>query len=272
MYRKRRFKRKYNWFPPIGTEVGNEDFFVAVAGREFRAMAVGPHTGTGGVLPINTAVTPFISDNPSQIEEFDPNARGALAGAMGQDAFVKRIVGKAFIGLEQRQNVGGDQSNPIAALVSLGIFIARAEDADVDPTMFLPIGAQTAQQLRDNYSAAVAENLREPWVWRREWILGNQAQKTEEVGAVGANQALQFNQVGLATFPRNTAEYGSVLDGPHVDAQTARRITSDERLYLSLSVAPWPPQIPAQQAISIDGYISLRVLGQLRKAKNRSAF
>lgn len=238
----RRRKTKYNWLIPIGTTGPGADTEDDSNGLETSLAA--PSNGT-----TVTQVFPLVSDVPS--DDFAPT--NPIGFYQGNDYFIKRIVGKCFGQLLQDATTGAARG----VLFGVGLFVARADDADQGgPT--LPIGAQTATQLVDNYSALRVENNKEPWIWRRVWCLGNILSPTNPQTAVN--------------YPQTTANYGSVADGPHIDAKTARRVRDGERLWASFSARNLPLNSTTDATATVHVYLDYRVLGAIRKARNSSAF
>lgn len=80
----------------------------------------------------------------------------------------------------------------------------------------------------------------------------------------------------VALFPPTTAHYGSIMDGPHIDAKSVRRVGNDERLWFAVSAVNFPlvtqSEIVVNQDVQIRGYLDFRVLGRLTRAHNRSNF
>lgn len=247
----RRRRTKWQWFRNTGTPgeqgVDVED---TSAGVEF-ANNVAANGTSLAIAPI-----PLLFDLPS--EELVPgnNSMGAYTQ---NDYLIKRIVGKVFATRVQVQ-VATDSAG---ILFAAGIFIARAEDLDSSGGNAQPIGSGSAAQTVDNYSPLRAENIQEPWIWRRTWILSN-------VLSTGAGAA-----IGAGVFPRSTAEYGSVADGPHVDAKTGRRVRDGERLWFVTAARNWPLNntagTPSVSSL-IQGHFDYRILGAPRRNKKRSVF
>lgn len=267
MRRKRR--TRFTWFPTVGTELGNEPPDV-LNGRAFNI--------TVAQQGIVTELTPLTVDTPAEGGDIDTTAPGALVGIVGQEYVIERIVGKMFAGLEGRRNAANDPSVPHGALFGAGIFVARASDSEVGGGDQLPIGAASAPERNENYSPLGEDTIREPWMWRRTWLLGNLA----FVQTAQASQVVVFNSANVNTvgslYPPTTAHYGSLQDGPHVDVKSVRRVRQDERLWLAISTASYnafsgDPGAPvSNNAGVIRGYFDFRILAALRRAKNRSNF
>lgn len=260
---RRRRKTKYTWLFNTGTDgpsggVIAEDFW---NGRDFGTILV----PTNGASTIQ--VQPLILDTPSDDDTSRNHPKSVYAG---NELFIKRIVGKWWIHQAQLAN-----SSTGSVAVTAGIFVARSDDrtppdAAANPT---PIGwpqtgailptityndaAPEARQAIDAYNPASTEAIRQPWIWRRQWIFSN---------------VLTTDGAQLNTFPQNTAGYHSVLDGPHVDAKTARRIRDEERLWAVVSIRNYPVNITATNAAAVGVYFDYRVLGAARRQRARSAF
>jgi len=131
----------------------------------------------------------------------------SLADFEGSAYRLRRIVGKLFIGLDQTITQAPD-SRPKNALIGAGFIILKVDEntgAPINPTA-------------NSYSPLDNNNLRDPWIWRRTWMLTND---------------FSNNLTEDYEFPRSTTDYGSVLDGSHIDQKTARRVSDEERLFSS---------------------------------------
>jgi len=238
----RRRRTRYNWLPNTGTIGPSADVEDTTAGRDFGAVPIAAN-GTTSV-----AIVDLLDDESSE----DIGTAQTMAAALQSEYVIKRIVGKFFAAVEQSAN-----NRPKQALVGLGIFVARAEDPDSAAGNFVPIGALTQAQAVDNYSPLRQETIREPWIFRRTWILQN---------------SLATGQLQDINYPQSTVNYGSVQDGPHIDAKTGRRVGTDDRLWAIMAVRSYPINQPNELAGSVIGFLDYRVLGAPRRAKNRSAF
>lgn len=120
---------------------------------------------------------------------------------------LRRIVGKIFVALTQ---VTQDDAGAVVATAG---FIIRRVNPDGTP-------AFAAARRNINFQ----ENIPDPWIWRRSWLLAN-----------GSSSQVETSFVDSANFS-NMEGGPSALDGPHVDAKTARIIGPEERLFMSCSV------------------------------------
>lgn len=254
MRRKRR--TKYTWLPAIGMDLqvtgAPEDI---VAGIQFAQTVSSAGDSTVDIFPVTTDTPVALAgatttDNMSEI--------------MANDYFIRRIVGKLHASMRQKRNASGDPSSPQACLFGCGFFIARA--ADGGGTQQQPIGAATPAERRTNYSPLGLDTIREPWIWRRTWVLQNPAQSL-----ISQANNVTSDSFDFAGFPTSTGGYGSVMDGPHIDAKTLRRVTNDDRLWFAFANFALPVGTTDQDG-QVNGYLDMRLLGQLRKAKNRGVF
>lgn len=151
-----------------------------------------------------TGIIPLTVDFPAAL-----GVQDTLSDYEGSGYRLRRIVGKCFCTAEQDQEPPA--GSPSGVIVTAGFIVLR-----VDPNG-TPL-AGIAGFL--NYSPQILDSERDPWIWRRSWILSNG-------GLSGTGGPTGFN----AEFPFTNTEYGSVADGPHIDAKTARAIKDEERLF-----------------------------------------
>lgn len=272
MYKQRRRRAKFAWFPTLGTQVtgqGDDPNF-NLSGREFN-ITVAPGSGATPV----TVVSPLTLDTPLEPEDVNNDAPGILVGQMGQEYFIRRIVGKFFVtrSADQGGNSGVQFDHP-GVLVGAGMFVARAGDeADVPGNAQLPLGGATASGRWNNFGVLNSDTIREPWLWRRTWLLG----KLDAVLAKEIANNVETPTLGVfvengAGYPMSSSHYGSVQDGPHVDAKTARRVGGDDRLFLAITATPMPSLSSASSSTGVSGYFDLRILAQLRRPLNKGKF
>jgi len=238
----RRRRTRYQWLYNTGTIGPGANIEDTSSGRELTLT-----------VPVNATQTVAFADLLLDTPSDDQPTTLPMGVYQNNEYVIKRIVGKLFACFE----AGGATANP-AVFVTAGIFIARAGDADDGAgAENVPIGVLVGNQAIDNYSPNRAETIREPWIWRRQWILGNPSQTPG---------------IGGQTYPPTTAGYGSVADGPHIDAKTGRRVAGDERLFLVVSARNYPVNITADAAAFIRVWMDYRVLGAMRRTKGKSAF
>jgi len=262
-------RTKYTWFPTQGTETETSNI---LAGVTF-ALQV---DSTGS---IQTGILPLTFDAPAEgpnLADLSPDNPGVLAGIVGQEYFLRRIVGKFHAYHETAISASDGIPNfanfPRGCILGAGIFVARAGDVDSTGGLGLPIGAVNSDELRESYSPLSASTIREPWIWRRTWLLQNPGPRAAVYNTSWAGTA-GFNQTQWpGDYPSATGFYGSALDGPHIDAKTARRVTQDERLWLAVSTTRWPLDLEPANDGAVRGYVDYRILASIRRARNRGVF
>lgn len=246
----RKRRTRYQWLFTRGSAGPVSDVLDSTNFRDFPTL----NPGTTGNTAI--AIVPVLEDTSS-----DEQTTGLPLGVYQNNEYViKRIVGKAFVNVAQ---VAGSQKGAIVA--GLGFFVARAEDSSENPAPGeedFPIGfrGNAFDAKVNDYGVLNNTTMREPWIWRRTWVLSNQL-------TTAANE--------VTSFPKTNVEYGSVQDGPHIDAKVARRVRHDERLFACFQVSPYPVAhsfTADANDVVIHCAFEVRVLGAMRKQKGRSAF
>lgn len=247
-----RGKRKFTWFPTLGTTsaVGSP-----LSGASF-TIEVAPPSGEGpnGQGSVTTLIFPIVPDRPREPSAGQADSLGGeLALELGTEWFCERIVGSLFIGFRVPDT---GEIVPNSVLVAAGFFVARAADDDAGGGSSQPIGSASAAERNNNYSPLHPDTVREPWMWRKSWILG------------GAPRVAD----GFSTFPNANAFYGSLGDGPKVDVKSVRRIGQDDRLFFTVSTVCLKGPSEGLTPATLDGMLDVRVLGGLRKAKGTGKF
>lgn len=258
---KRRRRRRGTWFPNLGTAGSPGDPDDDDYGRFFRIVADN-NAGTS-----NTIILDLTFDQPEEDEALSGGVnRSTLADIIGSEYILRRIVGNFFCASDLNNNA---ETGSFATMVTAGFFVARAEDSSTEAAdISLPIGTETAVETRENYSPAQGSTIREPWIWRRRWILGN---------------SVRFNGAsaeGVTQFPpTNTTFQPGVMNGPFIDARTVRRVSQDDRLWFACSVRQLGPlwDTPfindgVAQNVNVNCHLDYRLFGHLTKARNRGTF
>lgn len=272
--RRTKRRKKFAWFPILGAANVNEQPD-DLNGRTFGI----PFDGSGNSVPL---IFPLLPDVQQEVEQIQPDLPGQLVEALGQDYVIERIVGKFFVAATGPAD-DVETLFPKIVQVSAGLFVARQADDNAGGGPNLPIGAASALEASENYSPNTDDNVRRPWMWRRDWILST-GRPNQNIAAAPNPWAPVVTNVGiggLIAFQQAPAtsniQYGSVLDGPHVDIKSVRRVRSDERLWCAVAVRALDRYFnfpsPTVGAVSeVNGLVTLRVLGALRKTVNRSNF
>jgi len=277
----RRRRSRGTWFPVIGTQPSEELSYAPIRLTFQVASADGFEQRVTGVVPVTF-------DRPQEGDELSTTA-DSLAEILGNEYTLKRIVGKCFVTRSTNADRNGtvspytyEQAFP-ALLVGCGFFVARAQDEQDPGGQDLPIGttgnsAVNEEKIWENYSPLALSTIREPWIWRRSWILGNGA----AINAVNQSvvQTVSNDNPVIAgeiwDFPANNTQYGSIMDGPHLDSRVKRRVGQDDRLWFAVGIVPLQTIVTPVTGAIINTYVHVvldyRLFGSLRKAKNRSAF
>jgi len=255
MRRRRRFRG--TWLPNLGSFVSDTD---NSAGRRLSVDVAANGNTTVGVIPL-------VLDHPQEPDLLPQDA--GLNDFVGNEYVIRRIVGKVFVQL----NTFGLDGNTLydrPVVVTAGLFIARASDDSDAGAGDLPIGGLGA--LVNNYRPDNVNTIREPWIWRRQWVLGDPG---AQIFATESTDGLQPATLRSWGWPSTNAHYGSIQDGPHLDAKTRRRVTSDDRLWFAVEARNFPEGTTAaavDPVPSVLAKIDYRVFGALRKARNRGNF
>lgn len=260
----KRRRRRGTWFPNLGT-AGIEGNVRDDDSGLFAELVITP----GNSQQSTIFITDLTFDSPVEEEAIStsdsPNKK-TLADIIGSEYILRRIVGKVFVGLDLITQ--GATLPTQAVLVTCGFFVAREADNQLGAAFAQPVGAASADEALQNYSPSSVSTVREPWIWRRRWILGQ----------AGISFGSPVASAG-AMFPQTNAQYGSVMDGPHIDAKTIRRVSQDDRLWFVTAIRNLGPNFAdpfGSVDLNIDTHVKLhldyRLFGNLMKAKNHGAF
>lgn len=207
---------------------------------EFATSATDPVTLSFGMVQDNPTSTTEQGAALSVIDKFALNQSQQLNWRL------RRIVGKLFISAGFTTPDIQNNPPPDAIIVSAGIIVRRV-DQDGNP---LAVSEQE--------DVNTLLNNTDPWIWRRDWILG-------QTGFDNDGQTT-VNTAGRRNFPPTNAGYGSVKDGPHIDQKTNRVIGQEERLFLNLTAQILPYSLtPAEIFVLPRVYLNFqyRCLGQV---------
>lgn len=218
-----------------------------------------------------TGVVPVVADLPQgTLTTVESEGIGEI---IGNEYILKRIVGKCFTSLttsyEGGSALGVDLLEDAAVIVTAGFFVARADPA----VLTAPIGYDAGPEASLLYGPQTAELTRQPWIWRRTWLLGAGGfgpGLTEDLGTTIPDTSVIR---GRGSWPFNNAGYGSVADGPHIDAKTGRRIRLEERLWFAAgacNINPTGHSVSLVQTVEVT--LDCRYLGALRRPRSRSNF
>jgi len=223
---RKRTKPKVAWLPHTDTNV------IIRSGDNRATNVINFILDAGGALgDVVTGVVPIVIDDKQ-----DPTvATTSLADIEDSGYRLRRIVGKCFVSAQQI-----DLDDPGSFLVAGAFIVLRVDEAGS-----LPLATNL-----DQYNLFDIRNDDSPWIWRREWLLQN-----------GDSTTLASSPFG--PYPFTNAEYGSAVDGPHIDQKTARLVMADERLFFVASVLNLDSG-GAQSNNFIDFVLTTRVLASMR--------
>lgn len=260
--RRRRRRSRGTWLPILGNQSSqNEDLNSSTIYLDLEVPANG--TPIFGIVPI------VYDDMPDPGGAISPSYD--LAGIIGSEYIIKRILGSIFVsrGITTTTSY---LTQAASIQVDAGFFVARRGD---DAESIGPIGYfdQTVTENLRDYSPNRQETARLPWMWKRQWILGNAPALNE----LYFNNNLP-NLDGSAFFPDTNALYGSIREGTHVDVKSRRRVQKDQRLFFAIQARNWTISDLTTEATAVTGNshvwasLDVRVFGALAKARSRSAF
>lgn len=193
----RRRRRSVQWLPNTVTNKPGVDFY-------FDSIAVDPVYETR-----RTQLYMLTNDYPASAIRASGQI-ASLADWEGSAYRLRRIVGKFICAMSNMQPEQATEG-VTAGVITAGIMVIRVDEAAGAPLR--PV---------DNYSPMGLDNIQDPWIWRRSWVLQNDFS----------------NNVIAASwqFPRCNADYGGGLqDGCHIDAKVGRVIKDEERLAFIVS-------------------------------------
>lgn len=196
----RRRKRRFNgiWFPCISPTETTQLTVSASGAASWNQDLVTGDNPIGG---------------PILMANSDLTNQGFYNQAITRQGYtIKRLVGKVHIGF-QAEEVG-----PVVASVVAGFFVDRVDQEGI-PRNESTVGGNP-------YDITLPQNTMKRWLWRRRWMLQNPFYDTTGASAIGFS------------YPFTNTEYGSVLDGPHVDCKPNAHVGLDERLFFYIQAFP----------------------------------
>lgn len=159
------------------------------------------HTFTPGA-PLGTDITttqPIVIDNP----EDALLTTVSISDMVNSSYRLRRIVGKVWVAMEVIEEA------PASAVVTVGFIILKVDQAGQ------PLSGTGNLRPQDN------EQSMDPYIWRRSWLVGNPS------GLATGGGAGIFGRNG-----NSNTQFGSAVDGPHIDQKTARIVGQEERLFM----------------------------------------
>lgn len=246
--RRRRRKPAVAWFPTLQQEPALPEGCTATtsAGQWpnwlIGDITVNPSTDCPGE---KTQIADLTWDFPIE-EEILLNQVPSLADFQGSAWRLRRMVGNLTV---VAYDISGQPSytTPQPCMVGAGLIVLRVDE----------VGNPTEDDRE--YSPLMVKNIRDPWIWRRTWVLQPQTTIIPT----------QTNWI-QHEYPMGNWMYGNSLQNGYIDAKTNRRIGAEERLFLCIDAQRRNfEQTPQGVGTSINWTLDYRLLGSLMKETNR---
>lgn len=254
-----RKRRRGTWLPILGTirnqGEGEEPIHVTLRRLSLQVVA-----GDDGFDNPVSGIVPLTTDEPQEPDEQSTDTHG-MGAFINNEYIISRIVGQLFVSRDSLASSPGGIISWPAIHICAGVFVARAADGQSALTDAVPAG-WTAAEAGRLYSPSETQNIREPWMWRRSWILG--------LGVTNPTEASETIVSAFSTFPMNNTLYPNMSDH-RVDIKSKRRVRLDERLWLVVTAMPVTNALGNAQSF-VEVTADLRIFGNIVKAKNQGSF
>lgn len=166
----------------------------------------------------------------------------------GNEWRLRRIVGKAHI-----SSWHGALGSAYPSIIdcALGFIVSNCNDDGSPQTNF------------DEVNPLSIDSMEDPWIWRRRWVLN----PWPDTDVNTSSSQLRWDH---RDYPGSNSRYGSVADGPHIDAKTARVIHRSERLFAVLAArrigafGNEDPPLPGYADTGINMLLDYRLVGSLK--------
>lgn len=245
----KRRRSRGTWFPILPAFIGDGGGAQALTYFESQyILEAGLSTGEAS----SPAFIPILSDSTSNaLTQDQENIQTLRDQVEGQEYTFDRVVGKVWGTLHQAITEVG----PLSVLFCMAMAVLPVQDESPDSPSLAD----------DDMAPLFSNNSANPWIWRRTWKLYNNA-----LADVLLAQELVVNK-----GPSSIAEYGSVMDGGHVDTRGAsRRVKRDHRLFMVVQAALTEQTggFPLTDFPTITFGFDFRVHGGMRRSGRRSSF
>lgn len=201
----RRFgrRRRVQWLPSTVTNIsaagaGNANFY-------FDTISI-PSTNEERTSALYTLVPDYPASAIRAAGQIP-----SLGDWEGSAYRLRRLVGTFQAAMSNTQPPQGSDS-PIACVLTACFMVIRVDEAAGAPL-----------RAPDAYSPQRLDNIQDPFIWRRSWVLQNDFSGV----SVGTQSSYQF--------ARSNVEFGDVRSGPHFDCKVGRVIKDEERLVFIVS-------------------------------------
>lgn len=256
----RRRRSKGTWLPRLGHRPETDPDTMASLTDAIAVDVPADGSPIFGIIPITY-------DSPPE-GGVTTGDRYDLAAIVGSEYICKRILGQIFV---SRGSLPlADRGTTTAAVhVTAGIFVARRDD-DIEHNTPIGYFDSSLQENLQNYSPDRQETAMMPWMWKRDWMLGD----PQATAFANFNNP---NLYGASFFPPTNVGL-SLKEGTHIDVKTRRRVAKDHRLFLVVQARGWPYSptssfltVPTNDAPLYVGF-TCRLFGTIVKPRNRSSF
>lgn len=227
---RRRSRPRVVWLPgtnanSVGIGGGNTDNHV----QTFIVGIPGPVA----IGDTSVGEIPLVID--SQDDVLDPVT--SLSDIENSGYRLRRIVGKIWI-----RPLTSTLDDPGALIVTAGLIVRRSNPVDGVSYAFTTGDATLV-------NPQFIHNDGDPWIWRRSWFLD---WTSPTIGGFLAGQGTNYGTYA-----------GGNSDAAHVDQKTARIVSSEERLFLDVSILAPFTSVAAQD---VQVFSDLRVLASMRSS------
>jgi len=262
MRRYGRRKQRLSWFIPLGTTItpGEQGDPFNLSGLRFEMPVNADGTDVVQEFPLTFDVS---QDQQLAAAAADPTVILSLSDLQNESWRIRRLVGKLHASFLTEDGQATALSAPPAVIFGAGLMVNKVGENG------LPPATDSLSPLRQSANT-------DPWIWRRVWMLGQnyQGNRTIYAGNIVVDEPRnagtgQVDEVAASRFPATTDHFGSIQDGPHVDAKTNRIIGPDERLFLWLATCAYPGTETYESGAGVFGYFDYRMLGALMRSTNR---
>lgn len=242
------------WMPVIGNAAEGQTLITSKVSGKDGSLNV----NSDGTIAWDSFAVTFDQTSSAALKQASPHDWTLRDLVWGNEWSLRRIVGKCHMVYSTFiTDSPSDIVGPPAIEAAAGFIVLRTDDEG------------TLETDLNECNPLVQDSADDPWIWRRKWILSSA--KSNSAGLDLDYQTLN-NYIANPAFgwPCTTAGYGSVMDGPHIDAKTARSIKRQERLYFVIAARCYDPDNAFNVNANVtnnDGYlfynIDFRLLGRL---------
>lgn len=237
-FRTRRRRPAVSWLPILGTTYGAAPSEVLNPSRFTLTLPIDGH-----------------SDTYLQAITYDFPPEQALASATFQSLSdfegsayrLRRIVGNLKLMFRQGGPLEQQDILMRSCYAAAGFMVLKVDEETGNP---LAVNSQ--------YGPLNEDNIRDPWIWRRTWLFGNNTNPSPGTAYTST----------LMNAPSCNDYIGGNSQGSQIDQKTGRVIMPDERLFF-MCQAFCPDDDTPTEAGQLYGFLDVRLVASMRRATNR---